>query len=153
MGFLRSPQNLKKSLSYFWQERSVLCPQCQKVNKDFSRQMWSSRFIQTLIRTGLPYDNILLKMCFMFAESLLVCGVIFTLSVDLVFPIASRQWTCSYNCLAQTQTFVGWSNTFNCRQEAGRFFYQGLAFLNLDFLLEFFFSNMVKEDLKVNVSG
>ena len=35
MGFLRRPQNLKKSSSYFWQERRVLCAQqrtCQKVD-------------------------------------------------------------------------------------------------------------------------
>ena len=41
----------KKSLSYFWQERRVLCAQqrtCQKVDEDFSKQMWSSRIIQTL---------------------------------------------------------------------------------------------------------
>ena len=42
----------KKSSSYFWQERRVLCAQqrtCQKVEEDFSKQMWSSRIIQTLI--------------------------------------------------------------------------------------------------------
>ena len=52
MGFLRRPQNLKKSSSYFWQERRVLCAQqctCQKVDEDFSKQMWSSCIIQTLI--------------------------------------------------------------------------------------------------------
>ena len=41
----------KKSSSYFWQERRVLCAQqrtCQKVEEDFSKQMWSSRIIQTL---------------------------------------------------------------------------------------------------------
>ena len=35
MGFLRRPQNLKKSSSYFWQEHRVLCSQqltCQKVD-------------------------------------------------------------------------------------------------------------------------
>ena len=42
---------MKKSSSYFWQERRVLCAQqrtCQKVDEDFSKQMWSSRIIQTL---------------------------------------------------------------------------------------------------------
>ena len=37
MGFLRRSQNLKKSSSYFWQERCVLCAQqltCQKVDED-----------------------------------------------------------------------------------------------------------------------
>ena len=37
-GFLRRPQNLKKSLSYFWKERCVLFAQqhtCQKVDEDF----------------------------------------------------------------------------------------------------------------------
>ena len=41
MGFLRRPQNLKKSSSYFWQERRFLCAQqhtCQKVDEDFSKQ-------------------------------------------------------------------------------------------------------------------
>ena len=45
------PKNLKKYSSYFWQECRVLCAQqctCQKVDKDFSKQMWSSRIIQTL---------------------------------------------------------------------------------------------------------
>ena len=53
MGFLRRPQNLKKSSLYFWQERRVLCTQqrtCQKVDKDFSKQMWSSHSIQTLLK-------------------------------------------------------------------------------------------------------
>ena len=38
MGFLRRPQNLKKSLSYFWQERRFLCVQqltWKKVDEDF----------------------------------------------------------------------------------------------------------------------
>ena len=51
MGFLRRPKNLKKYLSYFWQEHRVLCAQqhtCQKVDKDFSKQRWSSCIIQTL---------------------------------------------------------------------------------------------------------
>ena len=46
LGFLRRPQNLKKSLSYVWQEHRNLCAQqrtCQKVDEDFSKQMWSSR--------------------------------------------------------------------------------------------------------------
>ena len=41
----------KKSSLYFWQEHRVLWGQqrtCQKVNEDFSKQMWSSRIIQTL---------------------------------------------------------------------------------------------------------
>ena len=41
----------KKSSSYHWQERRVLCKQqhtCQKVDEDFSKQMWSSRIIQNL---------------------------------------------------------------------------------------------------------
>ena len=46
MGFLRRPQNLTKSSSYFWLERRVLCAQqrtCQKgtVDEDFSKQMWN----------------------------------------------------------------------------------------------------------------
>ena len=51
MGILRRPHNLKKSLSYFRQERRVLYAQqrtCQKVDEDFSKQMWSSPIIQTL---------------------------------------------------------------------------------------------------------
>ena len=53
MGFLRRTQNLKKSSTYFWQEHRVLCVQqrtCQKVDEDFSKQMWSSRSIQTLLK-------------------------------------------------------------------------------------------------------
>ena len=41
----------EKTLSYFWQEHRVLCVQqltCQKVDDDFSKQMWSSRIIQNL---------------------------------------------------------------------------------------------------------
>ena len=51
LGFLRRPQNLKKSSSYFWKKRHVLCEQqrtCQKFNEDFSKQMWSSHSVQTL---------------------------------------------------------------------------------------------------------
>ena len=46
------PQNLKKSLSYFWQEHGVLCVHqrtCQKVDEDFFKKMWTSHIIQTLI--------------------------------------------------------------------------------------------------------
>ena len=58
MGFLRRPQNLKKSSSYFWQEHHVLCAQqrtCQKVDEDFSKQMWTSRIIQTFFKKCLCF--------------------------------------------------------------------------------------------------
>ena len=57
MGFLRRPQNLKKSSSYFWQECRVLCAQqrtCQKVDEDFFFKMWTSRIIQTLTTLSQP---------------------------------------------------------------------------------------------------
>ena len=41
MSFLRRPQNLKKSLSYFWQERRVQCAQqrtCQRVDDDLKKK-------------------------------------------------------------------------------------------------------------------
>ena len=66
MGFLRRPQNLKKSSSYFWQVQHVLCAQqrtCQKVDEDFSTQMWTSRIIQTLFST---FKNCKLAPTFMY---------------------------------------------------------------------------------------
>ena len=48
LGLMRRRQNLKKKLSYFWQERRVLCAKqctCQKVDEDFSKQMWTSCII------------------------------------------------------------------------------------------------------------
>ena len=64
MGFLRRPQ---KSSSYFWQECHVLCAQqrtCQKVDEDFSKQMWTSRIIQTLEKSLIkihPKDKVVVK--------------------------------------------------------------------------------------------
>ena len=46
LGFLRRPKNLKKSSSYFWQEQQRTF---QKVDEDFSKQMWTSCIIQTLL--------------------------------------------------------------------------------------------------------
>jgi hypothetical protein len=50
--FWESQKIWRKSSSYFWQERRVLCAQqrtgtCQKVDEDFSKQMWSSRMYYT----------------------------------------------------------------------------------------------------------
>ena len=50
----------KKSSSYFLQERRILCAQqhtCQKVNEDFSKQMWSSRILQTLLSSSFNPTN------------------------------------------------------------------------------------------------
>ena len=55
MGFLRRPQNLKKSSLYFWQERRVLCTQqrtCQIVDEDFSKQMWSQVVLYKLYKSN-----------------------------------------------------------------------------------------------------
>ena len=52
-------KNLKKSLSYFWQERHLLWAQqhtCQKDDEDFSKQMWT-------LQTSTPQPNWLNWTC------------------------------------------------------------------------------------------
>ena len=50
----------KKSSLYFWHVCRVLCAQqrtCLKVDEDFSKQMWSSSIIQTLLLSPPDFQN------------------------------------------------------------------------------------------------